>query len=337
MQRPTIAVKIALMFLILSCLSFGQFKPAKYYKIGGKRVTGFQTIAADFNNDGVLDLAVADSLNNEISILIGKRDGSFEAPIIFSAPYPIAVASGDMNGDHNQDLIVVEYGGTGNGAVGVFLGDGTGHFKMFGAYLAGVEPLSVTVADFNRDGNLDIAVANHGNNGHFQSVMTFLGDGTGALGKPTSYSLKAKAPGGPGIVTSSDLNGDGYPDLAVTVTFGNVVVLLNDGSGNFKIAGKYFSGGGEPLDIVIADLNNDGKPDIAVANQNQALGVLLNKGGGKFGKTAVYPACQNCGGPDALAVADFNGDGIPDIAVVGYLSNGIYFAKEKASSAPKHL
>jgi VCBS repeat protein len=332
-------VRILVAFLTLTCLSFGQFKPAKYYEIGGKRVMGFQTIAADFNNDGVLDLAVADSLNNEISILIGKPDGSFQAPIIFSVPFPWAIAAGDVNGDHNQDLIVIEYGGTGNGAVGVFLGDGTGHFKLFGAYLTGIEPERLVVADFNGDGNLDVAVSNHGNNGQFQSMMVFFGDGTGALGQPTSYPFKVKSPGGPGAIAAGDLNGDDHVDLAITVvsfskknpTF--VAIFLNDGTGRFKLSGKYFAGGGGPSDIAIADLNNDGKPDLAIA-ADSALGILLNKGGGKFGKTVSYPPCSNCGNLDNLTVADFNLDGNLDVAVTGSVENSVFYGIGKGQFKP---
>jgi hypothetical protein len=326
----------ALVFLVAA-----QFKPAKYYKVGGKNILSDQVITADFNNDGVLDLAVADALSNKVSILLGNPDGTFGSPIIFQAGYPVSIASGDMNGDGNQDLIVAEYGGTGTGDIGIFLGDGTGHFKLFGAYQAGIEPISLTVADFNGDGNLDVAVANHGNDNSGESMMVFFGNGKGALGHPTSYPFKVKDPGGPQSVAAGDLAGNGRADLALgvsTVSKSNpsfVATFLNDGTGKFKLSGKYFAGGGEPVDIAIADLNNDGKPDIAVANSNQALGVLLNKGGGKFGETAVYAACKNCGGPDALGVGDFNEDGVLDIAVVGYLSNGIYYGKGNGKFGPE--
>jgi hypothetical protein len=240
-----------------------------------------------------------------------------------------------MNGDGNLDLIVAEYGGTGTGDVGIFLGDGMGHFKQFGAYQAGIEPISLAVADFNGDGNLDVAVANTGNDGSGESMMVFPGDGTGRLGQPDTYRLQGGRSGGPTAIATGDLDGDGHPDLAVAVVdrrkdhLPYVAVMLNDGTGKFKLSGQYFAGGGGPTSVAIADLNGDGRPDIAIGNENQSLGILLNKGGGKFGKTAVYPSCHQCGGPNVIAVADFNLDGIPDIVCTGNFSqpgsNGIFY------------
>jgi hypothetical protein len=289
-------------------------------------------ITADFNNDGILDLAVADSLSNEVSVLLGKADGTFGHPIIFEAGYPIGISSGDMNGDGYQDLVVSESGGTGVGYVDIFLGDGTGHFKLHKYYQAGIETFGNTVADFNGDGDLDVAVVNGGNNGQGESMMVFFGDGKGGLGKPVTYPFAVKPPGGPSSITAGDLNGDGSIDIALGVgTFSRtnptfVAVFLNNGKGKFKLSGKYSAGGGSAADIVIADLNDDGKPDIAVAADN-ALGILLNKGNGTFSKVVAYPPCSECGNLDTLAIADFNMDGNLDIAVTGSIKNSIFYGK----------
>jgi hypothetical protein len=318
-----------LAFALVSLVA-AQFKPAQYYKVGGKNILSDQVITADFNNDGVLDLAVADALSNKVSILLGNPDGTFGPPIIFQAGYPVSIASGDMNSDGNQDLIVAEYGGTGTGDIGIFLGDGTGHFKLFGAYQAGIEPISLAVADFNGDGNLDVGVANTGNDGSGESMMVFFGNGTGALGKPVYYPFKLRD-GGPLSIAAGDLTGDGHIDLVlgvVDISKNNpsfVAIFLNDGTGKFKLTSKYFPGG-FPYDIVLADLNRDSKLDIAVA-VDDALGILLNKGGGKFGKVAVYPTCSGCGNLDTLTIADFNLDGNLDVAVTGYYYDSVFFGK----------
>ena len=207
--------RIVFLCLSLTCLGFGQFRPAEYYKIGGKAILSRQVIAADFNNDGILDLAVADTLSSKVSILLGEPDGSFGPPIIFlvRAGFPVNVSCGDLNGDGNQDLIVTEYGGTGYGHIAIFLGDGTGHFSLFGEYQAGIEPNQTAVADLSGDGKLDVALANSGYNGQGQSMMVFFGDGKGGLGKPTSYPLPGGGSGGPSAIAAGDLDGDGHPDL----------------------------------------------------------------------------------------------------------------------------
>ena len=339
MRSTLTAVTISVAFLGLTCLSFGQFKPAKYYKLGGKQFLSLQVTTADFNNDGILDLAVADALSDRVSVLLGKPGGSFGPPIVFPVYYPISISSGDMNHDGNQDLIVTVSGGTGNGYIGIFLGDGTGHFTPFGSYEAGIATGESAVADFNGDGHLDVAVSNHGWNNAGESMMVFFGDGTGALGKPTSYPFKVKAPGGPQGIAAGDLNGDGHIDLALGVTTFSkknpsyVAIFVNDGNGKFELSDKYFAGGGEPANLGIADFNNDGKLDIAVA-ADDALGILLNRGGGKFAKVATYLPCSGCGNLDTLTVADFNLDGNLDIAVTGSLKNSVFYGKGKGKFKP---
>jgi hypothetical protein len=326
---------------LITVLAYGQFAgaasqffPPKYYKVGSKNTLSDQVITADFNNDGVLDLAVANALSDEVSILLGRGDGTFGPPIIFSVRYPLAISAGDMNNDGKQDLIVLEYGGTGNSDVGIFLGDGTGHFSQHGAYQAGFQSLGLTAADFNGDGKIDVAVANFGNNGQGSSAMVFFGDGKGGLGSPKSYTLPGGKSGGPSAIAAGDLNGDHASDLVVGVIDGRkghvtyMAVLLNDGSGKFTISGRYSAGGNAPSDIVIADLNGDGSADLAVASFD-ALAILLNKGNGKFQKTVSYQPCSGCGYMATLTVADFNRDGIPDVAVTGSLRNSLFYGKGK--------
>jgi hypothetical protein len=315
-----------------------QFFPPKYYKVGSKNTLSDQVITADFNNDGVLDLAVGDALSNEVSVLLGNADGTFGPPIVFSVGYPLAIAAGDMNNDGKQDLIVLEYGGTGNSEVGIFLGDGTGHFRQHGAYQAGRQSSGLTVADFNKDGNLDVAVTNIGYGGQGQSAMTFFGDGRGGLGKSTSYALPGGKSGGPSAIAAGDLNGDSGPDLAVTVVdrrknhLPYVAVLLNDGTGKFGTPANYPLTC-TPSQITIADLDGDDNPDLAVACLD-ALAIFLSRGGGKFRAATTYQPCDGCGALDHLAVTDFNLDGKVDVAVTGSLKNSIFYGKGKGVFRP---
>jgi hypothetical protein len=311
-------VCLATLLVGANLASAGQFKRAVYVNLG-TRVLPYYVIAAQLTNSGNVDLAVADYLNSEVSILLGNGDGTFQKPLKFSVPSPVGLAAGDFNGDHILDLTIVEYGGTGNSTLAIFLGDGSGNFHKSASYVSGIETTSVAVADFNNDGHLDLAVANNAGN-----VKVFFGTGKGTLEKPATFKLAGTKPYG---IAAGDLNGDHSPDLAVAeASAGSVAVLINDGTGYFKKPVTYSAGGGEAVDVKIADLRNDGKQDLVTANGSQGMVVLLNNGDGTFGKPTIYPpTCQNCVAPQACVVADFNLDHKLDVACATNIDNSYLF------------
>ncbi|BCU13824.1 beta strand repeat-containing protein [Microcystis aeruginosa] len=267
----------------------------------------------DFNNDGKMDLAVANYYSNNVSVRLGTGTGSFGTATNFtvgSGPYSVTV--GDFNGDGKSDLATANINYLGNN-VSVLLGTGTGSFGTATNFTVGNNPFSVTVGDFNSDGKSDLAAANYlGNN-----VSVLLGTGTGSFGPATNFTVGS----GPRSVTVGDFNGDGKSDLAVTNYSGNTVsVLLGLGTGSFGTATNFTVGSG-PNSVTVGDFNGDGKSDLATANYfGNNVSVLLGTGTGSFGPATNFSVGTR---PFSMTVGDFNGDGKSDLATTNSLDMNV--------------
>jgi hypothetical protein len=249
--------------------------------------------SGDFNHDGKRDLAVANNISNDVSILLGNGDGTFQKAVSYGAHSgPVAIAAGDFNGE---------------GDITILLGKGDGSFGMQKNISVGSSPTSVKVADLNGDGILDLAITNGTQGEHV--VMIFLGNGDGTFLKAGTATVGNE----PYALAVGNFNLDGKPDLAAANLAGNnMSVLLGNGDGTFQPAANYAAGIGT-LAIRVGDFNVDHKADLAVcADLSAAIMVFLGNGDGTFQKPQPVPLSSSC---NSLAVGDINLDGKPDMAV----------------------
>jgi len=273
----------------------------------------------DFNGDGIPDLVLASYGDGVVTVLLGNGDGTFKLGSQITNVFdPQSIIVGDFNGDGSLDLAFLV--GSYNGGVDIYLGGGNGTFT-----LAPNSPVSVGVSysealitgDFNGDGIADLAVASDDGGVY---ILVGKGDGTFTVSAGSPFATGAS----PISVAAGDVNGDGVLDL-VTANFGagTATVLLGKGDGTFTQAqGSPITVGVSPYGVALGDLNQDGKIDVAVANEaSQSVSVLLGNGNGTFTQATGSPiAAGNY--PQAIAIGDFNADGIPDLAVVNDGSPG---------------
>jgi uncharacterized protein (TIGR03437 family) len=304
--------------LVTATIAHAQFSPA----LGSPFAVGSaprSVAVADINGDGKPDLVAANFNGNNITVLLGNGSGGFTAapgsPFVVGTN-PQSVAAADFNGDGKPDLVTANLNGNN---ITVLLGNGSGGFTAApgSPFAVGISPIFVAVGDFNRDGKLDIVTANSGDN----TATELLGDGSGgfvaAPGSPFVVGMN------PASVAVGDFNGDGKLDIVTANSGDNTATeLLGDGSGGFAAAaGSPFAVGTNPRSVVVGDFNGDGELDFVMANAGgNSITELLGNGTGGFTPATGNPFAVGTN-PVSIAVADFNGDGKPDLAIANLGDN----------------
>jgi hypothetical protein len=283
----------------------------------------------DFNNDGIPDMATS-NYDGSVKVLLGKGDGTFTAKSTLSVGgFSRAVTVGDFNGDGIADLAVTADGlyGNSNGTVTIFLGHGDGTFTEKTSVDASVDPTAFAVADFNGDGIPDLAVANFSSPTFQSAISILLGNGDGTFKNETLLILSS---GYPNSIAAGDFNGDGIPDLVVPNFVGNSVsVFLGKGDGTFGTESQY-PAAADPYATVVGDFNGDGIADLATTGAtydnngnylNGVVTILLGKGDGTF-TSGTSASVGTTLFPNSVALGDFDGDGIADLAATTASENG---------------
>jgi hypothetical protein len=272
-------------------------------------------VTGDVNNDGNPDLLVNNggSSSSRSSVIKGNGNGTFVNVASPSfGPGMQDTSSGVFTSSGLGDVIASYFNGVG-------IEKNTGNFVFTGPTLfpAGSSggDRGLGVGDFNKDGNQDIAVANHTD----KQVYLLEGNGNGTFKSAGGLSFSTDS--APEEICVGDFNGDGKLDMAVTTDAGKVDVFLGNGDGTFKNEVPY-SVGSSPVGIASADFREAGKTDLVVSNSNGTVSILLSNGDGTFASQITF-STGGTGSSHNVAVADVNGDGQPDIEVANSVSGTV--------------
>jgi len=306
--------KICSIVLVFLCINLNAQICLKHFNtstIGDKDVSTSspsKIVSADFNNDGKADLAVIynESISH-VTVLLGNGNGGFGSEILLTASDSISdVCTSDYNNDKKADIAIVSKN---HYELTLFLGNGNGTFgsaktsKFIPDTVNFSEQYYIVSADFNADGNIDIASASM-----LEGICIHFGDGTGFFGN----TKKVYSAGFLTKLVVADINNDKIPDIATTSmsSFG-LQLFLGKGSGDFKapilLNMPYIY-----TSISFADFDANGIVDMAVADYNNTT-IYEGKGDGTFEYKVALSNTSNDN--HAINCADFNKDGIIDIAV----------------------
>jgi hypothetical protein len=287
------------------------FKPAANVAVGPQPDA---TAIADFNGDGLLDLAVANDNPDKVSFLFNQGNGTFGAPLhiqVGGGTSPHTPVAADLDGDGDMDVAVSLKNVN---SVRILVNQGGGNFVNGATFGVGSEPRAMVAADFDNDGRPDVAVSNRESDN--VSVLRNLGG--------LAFSVASFAAGQePRELDAGDMTGDGLPDIAVAAHDSRQIIVLRSlGNGSFAQHAVLNMSSVRPEGVAVADLNGDGTRDIAASvGEPQFAAVWLNTGGGSFGGASFY--ALNGLDASSIVAADFDLDGDMDLATSNTDSNNV--------------
>jgi hypothetical protein len=289
--------------------------------------------------DTNLDLAVANQGSNNISILLGNGDGTFTpGTAVTTGNSPVSVVAANFHDTLVGSSLDLAVANQGDNSISIFPGNGD---RTFAAPTLlqlpnGFQPAALAAADFNKDGHIDLAVADEGNN----TVSIFLGNGDGTFQNRADYAVGTT----PVWISAADFNADGILDLAVadsgastaTNNGNSVSILLGQEGSNGSANGTFapgtqrdFPAGNEPVSISVGDYNADGQADLAVvAKTDNSLSVLLGSGGGLFSPNFELPVGTS---PVSITTGPFTASSLSDVAIANSGSNNISVVLDSSS------
>lgn len=306
----------------------GAFTNAAPIKIGP---SALRCALGDLNNDSVLDVAVIEHNSYDITILLGRGDGTYDAapasPLRAcdgESPHTHAVTITDVNADGNADVLTTNVD---DHSMGVLLGDGEGGFtRATGSpYFAGQHPYeNLNVIDINGDSHVDVVLTNVRGN----AITTMLGSGSGMFAYAPGFSLNAPESNieigeRPMYCVVCDINKDGDPDVVAALDdYPTLVMLHGNGTGRFEIDRRPITVGSATVGLAVADIDGDGHDDIITGSQMESQASIVY---GREDGTFSEPRMIDVGGhmPSQVVMADVNGDGKLDLITGNYGSGTV--------------
>jgi len=314
---------------VLPGRSAGAFDAALAFTAGGDPV---QATAGDVNGDGIPDLLVIGHLVNAFFVSLGLGGGQF-APAV---SYPLRnhgnrLVVADLNGDAFADVVAAHDGSGAPIYVTAYVGSASGELEP--VWELGTDYFTtegIAAGDFDGDGKMDVAIAMGDNRA---AVLVLRGLGTGEFAAPVALPPLSPSPGigdGTTALAVGDVNGDGLDDIIVACysLSNQLVIRLSTGSGFADPVPLPLP---SPVGVGLGDLNGDGKLDAVASNlERGTVSLLHGNGDGSFQAPVDVPVGSE---PVALAVADFDGDGLADVAVADLGDHAIRVLLSPATGA----
>lgn len=272
---------------------------------------------ADFDGDGVPDMALVDVSEGALRVLLGNGDGTYRQGQILSigAGGDADIAAADLDGDGVVDLVVSRRS---SDDVVVLAGLGDGAFELRSMLPTAPGPIAVRIDDIDGDGVADLVVGCVAGDRPESVVSVFTGQGGGVFGARQDYSTAGRRLSS---IALCDLESNGILDLVATHTDTNgvVTVLPGLGDGSFGTA-EIIAQGGKPTAVGVGDLNGDRVPDLVIAYSilSDQIRPMLGNGDRTFSQAEPVPVGVT---PMAVLVADLDNDGAADLIV---MHTGLY-------------